>query len=338
MKIELIEYFKSLAKEKQELIVKDLIDKLSNNSDDTAIEEHKDNEFLKSGITCPHCSSALIVGHGVFNNTKRYRCKACNKTFNSLTGTVAYKLHKKHLIKEYLFYMLQGYSLRKIAFEMDICLKTAFDWRHKILCGIKLKSKNKLEGVIEADETFFLYSEKGNKSLNRDSRKRGGKASKRGIHKDHVTVLTAFERKTEKSLNTVVCRGRITKKAIQEGVGKWLDKKNVILCSDAHLNYQRFAKDNDIAHKHTFVRRKEYVVEGIYHIQNVNYLHSKLKNWIRTFNGVATKYLQNYLNYFNLIITAQKEIDKVTHMVERIIEDNKSYIQRDKLNQQYCIT
>jgi hypothetical protein len=33
----------------------------------------------------------------------------------------------------------------------------------------------------------------------------------------------------------------------------------------------------------------------LFHIQNVNAFHSRLKKWIRRFNGVSTKYLDNYL-------------------------------------------
>ena len=36
---------------------------------------------------------------------------------------------------------------------------------------------------------------------------------------------------------------------------------------------------------------------GIYHINNVNAYDSRLKNWMRPFNGVATKYLPNYLGW-----------------------------------------
>jgi len=35
----------------------------------------------------------------------------------------------------------------------------------------------------------------------------------------------------------------------------------------------------------------------IFHIQNVNGYHSRLKNWMSPFNGVATKYLPNYLGW-----------------------------------------
>ena len=33
------------------------------------------------------------------------------------------------------------------------------------------------EGTVEADETYFLHSEKGSRKLNRPARKRGGKAA-----------------------------------------------------------------------------------------------------------------------------------------------------------------
>jgi len=36
------------------------------------------------------------------------------------------------------------------------------------------------------------------------------------------------------------------------------------------------------------------VIKGLYHIQNVNGLHSRLKKWIDRFKGVAAKYLDNY--------------------------------------------
>lgn len=36
----------------------------------------------------------------------------------------------------------------------------------------------------------------------------------------------------------------------------------------------------------------------VYHMNNINNFHSKLKQCMIRFNGVATKYLDNYINYF----------------------------------------
>ena len=235
--------------------------------------------------------------------------------------------------------MLQDYSLRKIIGKMDICLKTAFYWRHKILNSLSVGENTSLTGVVEADETFFLFSEKGSKNLiGRKPRRRGGKASKKGINKDHITVLTAYERKTGKCLNTVVCRGRITKIAIESGLGKWLDKPNSILCVDSHKSFQGFALDNNIEVKRIFVRRKEYVTEKLYHIQHVNNIHGDLKRWIYRFNGVATKYLQNYMNYYNMVRRLGESVNQAQKGLNEILQKENVFIRRNSLNQQICIT
>ncbi|MFK5854924.1 MAG: hypothetical protein QM503_02260 [Bacteroidota bacterium] len=62
-----------------------------------------------------------------------------------------------------------------------------------------------------------------------------------------------------------------------------------------------YTNENSIELKPIFVKRKQYVFQEVYHIQNVNRVYSILKDWIKKFNGVATKYLQNYLNYYKLV-------------------------------------
>ena len=49
----------------------------------------------------------------------------------------------------------------------------------------------KLRGIVEADETFVLSSRKGERNLDRKARRRGGKASKRGLSHEQVPVLVA---------------------------------------------------------------------------------------------------------------------------------------------------
>jgi transposase-like protein len=338
MEKELLQYFISLGSDKQKQLISRLTESISDNINSNSVHLSKEDQLAKSGINCPHCHGAMIVGYGLQKGVKRYKCKSCTKTFSALTGTAVHRLHKKELLNEYTYHMLSGMSLRKIANEMDICLKTAFDWRHKILNAVKNGFPGKISGVVEADETFFLYSEKGSRSLERKPRKRGGSASKKGVNSDHVTVMTAYERKTGTLSNTVVCKGRLTKKAIDKGVGKWLDKKHCILCSDSHLSFQAYAKINNIEIKPIFVRRKEYVFEKIYHIQNVNRIHGQLKNWIKQFNGIATKYLQNYLNYFRLINLVKDQSQMAQYAISTIIERDDVFIQRNKINQLNCIT
>lgn len=58
--------------------------------------------------------------------------------------------------------------------------------------------------------------------------------------------------------------------------------------------------------------RGRRVVHGIYHIQNVNSYHSRLKDWIRGFQGVATKYLLNYLNWFEHLDGSRKMLKGIS--------------------------
>lgn len=47
------------------------------------------------------------------------------------------------------------------------------------------------------------------------------------------------------------------------------------------------------------------VIEKVFHIQNVNAYHSRLKNWMDHFHDVATKYLDHYLGWFRYLDTSE---------------------------------
>lgn len=298
----------------------------------TAIEIRKES-LSKEGLLCPHCKSSLLYGHGKFSGRKRYQCRECKKTFNELSGTSIDKLHLKDKWDSYLECMAQGKSLRATAKELGINLRTAFNWRHRILSSLNEVGCSHMEGIIEADETFFLFSEKGNKSLTRKPRKRGSKASRDGMNKEHVNVIVAADRKGGRAMN-VGNRGVVTKKAIQKAIGKWITKPGNILCSDAHRTFQGYAKENKMPHKMLMARKKQYVVDRIYHIQNVNNIHGQLKKFLQRFNGVATKYLQNYVNYFKAF-SLIKDLKELTY---KILSNNDVLYGTLKTNIHYYAT
>jgi hypothetical protein len=72
-----------------------------------------------------------------------------------------------------------------------------------------------------------------------------------------------------------------------------LVNEGTILCTDGDPSYRAFTRDRGI--RHFVLSDRESVKQGIYHIQSVNGYHSRLKEWMRPFRGVATKYLENYL-------------------------------------------
>lgn len=249
---------------------------------------------------CPHCHSSLINRHGKAGKMQRYRCKNCLKTFTATTDTPLARLRHKEKWLQYMQCMISGKVLRKSAEECDINLKTSFRWRHRFLqLPATLKAKL-LEGIVEVDETLFAYSEKGNKTLSRRPRKRGMKAKKRGRSKDDwVPVLTVRDRgkHTFEAILTSVSTNQLNK----ELAGKI--EKDSVLCSDGFRPYIKFAQGNELIHKRLNVAAGVQVIDKVFHIQNVNAYHSRLKAWLARFHGVATKYLENYLGWFRFLDT-----------------------------------
>ena len=74
---------------------------------------------------------------------------------------------------------------------------------------------------------------------------------------------------------TVATMGRIGKKDIANRI-----VKESILCADGHASYKGFAKDNVLSLVVLRADLKQHLKQGIYHIQNVNSLHNRIKKWI----------------------------------------------------------
>jgi transposase-like protein len=248
---------------------------------------------------CPYCGSRHYVKYGIEKCSQRFKCKTCKRTFTEYSGTWLAKIHKKHLADNYIEMMENKASLDKIKAALKINKKTAFDWRHKILSSIEDVEKEKFSGITESDDTFFRLSEKGKKQTQRNPHKRGKKATKRGINDEHVAVIVTADRKSEIDL-TVATLGRIKKDDIINAIDTRISS-STILCSDGHVSYKGYAIDRKIEHHHVRANLKQYVKEKVYHIQHVNNIDMRLKKWIENdFNGVSTKYLQKYLNWFRI--------------------------------------
>lgn len=149
---------------------------------------------FKSQDCCPHCGSVEYHRHGHANNLQRYRCKDCKKTFNALTGTPLARLRNKKQWFNYLNAISESKTVRASAELSKIHRNTSFRWRHRFLSWITKDLPSDLTGIVEADETFILASEKGSNKLSRPPRKRGGKASKRGLSKQQICILVARDR------------------------------------------------------------------------------------------------------------------------------------------------
>lgn len=250
-----------------------------------------------AGGSCPHCQSGRTVRNGHANGLQRYRCRECRRTFSALTGTPLNGLHKRGLWLRQAEALSDGRSLRKVAEDLNIHLGTAHRWRHRFLTVPERVQPAALAGVAEVDETYFLLSFKGKRrGLDRDPRKRGGCAAKRGLSHEQVPVLVARDR----SGVTADWVLKASDAATMAATLKPLVLVDVVLCTDGSKALAGVARTLGVEH-HAVNVSAGIRVDGPWHIQNVNAYHGRLKAWIARFRGVATCYLANYLGWFRAI-------------------------------------
>ena len=286
--------------------------------------EVKDNRDIKA-VTCPHCSSKRIRANGKLKGVQRYVCNGCKKNFSETTGKFWYGIKKKEKLNKYLYCLLSGYSIRKSGKETGISIQTSFDWRHKLLTSFSSISVEEFQGIVESDDLFFAYSEKGNHHLDRKPRQRGEKASKAGISDEKVAVIATCDRSGNKDFK-VATRGRISKKDLDKILKGKLDKVDA-LCSDGHRSYGAFAKANKLKHKKFNASKGQRTVDKVYHVQNVNNMDMRLRKFMDSFNGVATKYLQNYLNWFLVLEKIKNSTSKMTIVTAIAFASNSTWFE-----------
>jgi transposase-like protein len=267
-----------------------LISEILNNE---SVSDIKETRFSNC-LFCTKCGCTTNIirkGKGV-NGKQRYLCKNCSSIFTSTTDTFLHSTKKNiDIWKKYVQCMVRKYSIRKCAEECDITVRTSFMWRHKILDALRLSDKTELKGIVEADETFFRVSYKGSKGLDRKSHKRGNDVDIRGLSKEQVCVVCAIERDNKSSISKIGGLGKTSKKSIKNVLDTKIKEKSVI-CTDKERSYLELAKSNKLEH----IRLEEFKSKkGIYHINHINSYHTRLKKFIDNFNGVSTKYLNNYL-------------------------------------------
>jgi transposase-like protein len=253
-------------------------------------------ERIGTERSCPHCSAGGAVIRGRSNGLKRYFCKACGKTFNALTGTPLARLRRKDCWTEFAGSLSDGDTVKASAARCGVAGSTAFRWRHRFLQAVTVGAV-KLRGIVEADETFILSSRKGERKLDRKARRRGGKASKRGLSHEQVPVLMAADRSgaTVSAILPAVSAAHL--QAVLQPV---LDL-DALLVTDGCTSYPPCAAAMGVSHEALNQTAGERV-RGELHIQTVNSRHERLKTFLRRHRGVATKYLDSYLRWFRLAV------------------------------------
>lgn len=254
------------------------------------------NIFRPEEIVCPQCGSVDKNKDGRRAGRQRYRCNDCGRRYNELSNTPFDGLRKSfESIVRFFDLLKEGASLSKIEKECGINRRNAFEWRKKTMKFFqKINDRQTLSGIVEVDETYILHSQKGERNLSRDPRHHGGTSQYRGISRDQDCILTLQDRNGN-TYTKHIGQGRPGYDDIKEPMADHIER-NSIICTDGMQAYGKFARNHNV--------RRERVKEtddATYHIQNVNNLHQRFKGWLSNYNGISSKYLDNYASFFAVL-------------------------------------
>lgn len=312
------------------------------------------SEIKEFPMYCRNCGHNDFVKNGHYNGRQRYQCKSCKSTQFSDANTALYNLKLKDKWVDFVAIMLEHKQIcdcNSISRELEIDIKTAHQWRHKMLSCLHEFHSLETESEEELDEVYFPFCVKG----------RIGK-EKFDIyiapdHPDNVeSELRKKEIKMEEENHQVICMCRhnrnkdfefnpvkIQKKGIVSEndiarVLKDVDFKDKTVITDSEPSLiAYFKKQQDVTHL-TF--KSSDIKQGVLkqksvHNNNINNTVMLLRDWLKKFKGVSTKYLANYLKWFRL--KRIFDLDNVKLFIQDYAVDNKLYTRYlhifDKYNQ-----
>ena len=262
---------------------------------------------------CPHCSAPDKQKWGrTRTGTQRYRCSQCQKTYNGRTISSISRIQRLDLFYRVLRDMfvspIPG-SVRQLGKKMGVSKDTVWRWRQIILRSLS-QSIEPLTGIVEVDETFVRESRKGSREWVRHQQdpalfpkpprlrwyeyKLTGALMKRGLNKWRLPVLTAMDRSGNQFAERLPDRRDRT---IYQCMSPII-RRDAALCSDGLGAYARFAQTSGISHFVLGTKPGTRKIGQSFHIQNVNALHSRMKEFLRPFKGPAKKYLDGYVDWY----------------------------------------
>ena len=288
--------------------------------------------------TCRKCGADQIVKFGKDKNGKqRYRCKCCGATFTETSYSAISRTRLSEDVWEtYIHLLLKGASLEECAFQCGISVRTAFIWRHKILNTLQSDQDNRMmAGIIEADEKYYSLSFKGNHTKNkgflmpREALKRGSDNRSNNLPK--ACVMCAVERNGQ-SYGEVLGLGQSTTKMVTHAFERRVVPESIMLSDGGKAISNYLSKKENIEHitlKSSMSgshKGGDPEIRGIYHIQTVNNFHKRLDDFLRPYNGVATKYLNHYVSLYVWIENHKKMEAKLEDSLMKYIGEKSVYI------------
>lgn len=305
------------------------------------------DSIAEKEMVCTECGSNFFVKNGTYtrkNDDKKIQrrlCKKCNGTQFSDKNTPLYNLKIKDKWADFVYLMLdekKTMSISEISEIIGISERTGFRWRHKFLVSLEEAKPFTSETEQEIDEVYFPFCVKGTigkekydeytapKNSNNVESELRKKEKVMEEEKYQVIFLSRHNRMGDFDFIPIKIQKKgIVSKADLERVMKDLDLSGTIL-TDKEPSMIAYMNTLESVNHLTFKSKdlkKGKLENKIVHNNNINSMMSRLRDWLKFFHGVSTKYLYNYLKWFRFKNLFKKF--KISEMLECSLGDNQSY-------------
>ncbi len=252
---------------------------------------------------------------------------------------------------------LLGASISKCEEECNISHQTAFTWRHKSLNAFRINQESThMSGQIEVDEMLIPISYKGNhvqgesfnkRCLNADKSNNGlprqsyerGTDNKSSSSKNKACVFCMVKDGNKGFYATVPGVGFMNPTMLDATIGRHVKKEDALVLVDQYQTTVNYLASNNYNHTILAANTSECYyghkpeIQGDKHLQHINAMHRHLRRFLKTYCGVSTKYLENYVSLYVWLKNVaahrqQKHTQKVS--ITRLSESD-CYISRKSL-------
>lgn len=272
---------------------------------------------------CPYCNTNNFIKYGKYKGLQRFKCinKNCKKTFSQKTNSIfSYSKKPLNLWIKYLILMNNGMSLRSCSSILGINLATSFYWRHKILITQAPNNYNVLKDYIEISKIVIKENFKGDKKA-------------KYYNKENIFIACAMD-SNKSIISKAISRRSMSLAAINKNFSQNIDKSSIISAYNDRY-FDIYAQKHNkslfplspqvISNVIQQLNLNNLITSNFLPIKNLNntlpsnsiFIHKfslNIKKWLVRFRGVATKYLENYLNWYILNFNYNHETYSLNHL------------------------
>ena len=277
--------------------------------------------------SCPRCHdpAAFFIKKGIQRGKQRYACKCCGARFTYDTEQIT--AHSQQPLESWIVVIKDTLAFEPLdatARRIHVCHETAFNMRHKLLAYLEaiVDVAAPMETLVELDETYVIESQKGTPVTHRKPRKHGEGASKRGLSNEQLCVCVGTDRSGHvfaKCVNRAAPSADDLVKALSTHIAS-----ESVMLTDGNRCYNKLAECTE-SKRISLIGHESY--DKVYHLNTVNGLHSRFKNMMRQFRGVATCYLNRYAALFSLVASSiTRSIEAVADNLRRSLGAMRLYV------------